>query len=163
MRTSAILSSVDSIATRLGALDSCCPIQFTSLEYVDDVVAPVSSAEQADAVFSACDVFTARHGLRLNRGPGKTAALPIGSTRFPCDGPFTAVELFSYLGVTLDSHLLFEPHLQCLLHRSRDAFKVFWGNAMSLLLPLPSLHLLSSNFLSSVANLLLPCLLNLSE
>ena len=122
-----ILDKIPSTANRLAALDECCSLQLSCLEYVDDVVAPASSAEQCEEIKVACDSFTAQHGLRLKGGPTKSDALTVGHTRYPADGAFCEVELYTYLGVTLDRFLTFQPLLQSLLNEGRDVFSSFWG------------------------------------
>ena len=75
--------------------------------------------------------------MRLNEGPTKSVARTVGHTRYPADDAFCEVELYAYLGVTLDRFLTFQPLLQSLLNKGRDAFSSFWGKAESLVLPIP--------------------------
>ena len=75
--------------------------------------------------------------MRLNEGPTKSAPLAVGHARYPADGRFCEVKLYTYLEVTLERFLTFQPLLQSLLNKGRDACTSFWGMAESLGLPLP--------------------------
>ena len=134
------LVSVQSTADRLGVVDSMAEMQLLDLQYIDDLVAPVSSLEQGQSVCLAAGQFAATHGAAFNVGVTNSAAMPIGTTHIDAEesGLLLAsmslprVELYKYLGVFLDRALSFEPQLKYLVQRGHQAFREFVGVADSL-------------------------------
>ena len=131
-----VLGSVSSVATRLGAVDELSSCRITDIQYVDDLVAPASSSEQVDAIWSAAEVFSFRHGGSFNIGPTKSTVLPIGQSRYVSD-TLAAVETYCYLGVVLDRFLNFGAQLSSMLRKGHEAFLDFLGCSLSIYLPFP--------------------------
>ena len=138
-----LLSREPSVPNRLGAIDQLCPTRIAILQYHDDNVAPVASSEQVAAVCNAADEYTRVHGGTFNMTTGKSAAVPIGHTRFAHDEdmcingqPLQHASNHPHLGVIIDRWLSFALHVQQLLARAQRAFEDFVGCAQSLGLPL---------------------------
>ena len=141
---------MDSSADRLATIDAFASEQLVDLQYVDDLAAPASSSEQVASIWRGCQSFASAHHLSFNLGANKTAALPVGDTRYV----FTqvgAVTTYPYLGVTMDQWMTFQSHLDMLLHRGRSSFMSFYGAAESLGLPVPVMAQLIPNRVQSKA------------
>ena len=131
-----VLSSSSSTPSRLGAVDELAPCRVIDLQYVDDLVAPASSSEHIDALWSGAVSFTHTQGGTFNTGPSKSAVLPIGVSRYVSD-TLAPVEQYTYLGVVLDRWLSFSAQLAYLVRKGREAFLDFLGCALSIFLPMP--------------------------
>lgn len=137
-----LLSAHSSAAVRLGALDLLAPLHITDVQYEDDLVAPAALSEQVASICAAAEAYSAKHGGDFNMSIGKSAALPIGTTRYVPDESASihnqqlqAVSLYPYLGVMLDQWLTFLAHFKQMLARGQDAFQSFFGCAQSISLP----------------------------
>ena len=133
---SSILAALPCTGDRLAAIDGVGQFRIIAFQYIDDLVAPASSSEQAELIWQGCDEFTKLHGGRFNHGPQKSAILPIGHTRVVTD-VLVSVVVYKYLGVLIDQWLTFSAHFKSLLSRGQAAFAELLGAAESCHLPVP--------------------------
>ena len=74
-----VLSLEHSFENRAAALDALQAVQVVDIMYIDDVVAPASSASPAARVIQVYEAFTKQFGSRFNIGLSKTAIMgPMG-------------------------------------------------------------------------------------
>lgn len=133
-----IVASIPSYANRLATLEALHELLVIIILYIDDVLAPTGSVDQTARVFQAFEEFTNTVGSRFNLGPSKTAIMgPVGhatSDHHHIDIKYfgekvPTVDLYTYLGVTLDCALSFHQHLAGLIAKGWSVFNELRGAA----------------------------------
>ena len=128
-----LLTSLPRLADRLDVMERLGSYPIGALQYVDDTthVCPGVGATRciiSEEGNSVCNRYSHRFAAEFNRGPGKTACMPMLDSPGvdPDDVGCVVVSSQVVLGILLDYQLSFAPLLGRMLASGRDAFNNFY-------------------------------------
>lgn len=114
------MSSLPHLSDRIQILEQLGRAPMGPLLYIDDVTAICPSAGAATAVTTkAFPRYEAKVKAKFNRGPAKTATMPLLGAPAVCSHD---VDVYRLLGILLDAQLTLQPRLNEILRSGRELF-----------------------------------------